>query len=73
MQNNNNNNGNGNNDITNKNNSVFASLGLAPSIGFGPVFGRSASSLPWAPAPNYWNQRNYRIVNINKNLKYFMI
>ena len=32
------------------------------------VFGSNPTTFPWRAAPNYWNQRNYRIVNINSNL-----
>ncbi|BDB52317.1 hypothetical protein GENT11_06290 [Flavobacterium ammonificans] len=32
------------------------------------VFARTESSFPWKAAPTYWNQRNYRISNINSNL-----
>jgi hypothetical protein len=32
------------------------------------VFNRAANTFAWKDAPNYWNQRNYRIVNINPNL-----
>ena len=32
------------------------------------VFGSDPTTFPWKGAPTYWNQRNYRIVNINSNL-----
>ncbi len=32
------------------------------------VFGSDPATFAWKAAPNYWNQRNYRIVNINSNL-----
>jgi gliding motility-associated-like protein len=32
------------------------------------VFGSDPATFAWKNAPNYWNQRNYRIVNINSNL-----
>ncbi len=32
------------------------------------VFNRAINTFAWKDAPNYWNQRNYRIVNINPNL-----
>jgi len=32
------------------------------------VFNRAANTFKWKDAPSYWNQRNYRIVNINPNL-----
>ena len=32
------------------------------------VFGSDPATSSWKGAPNYWNQRNYRIVNINSNL-----
>jgi hypothetical protein len=32
------------------------------------VFGSDPLTFAWRGAPNYWNQRNYRIVNINANL-----
>jgi hypothetical protein len=32
------------------------------------VFGSDPATFPWKGAPTYWNQRNYRIVNINSNL-----
>jgi hypothetical protein len=32
------------------------------------VFNRAVNTFAWKDAPNYWNQRNYRIVNINSNL-----
>jgi hypothetical protein len=32
------------------------------------VFNRAANTFAWKGAPSYWNQRNYRIVNINPNL-----
>ena len=32
------------------------------------VFNRAANTFDWQDAPSYWNQRNYRIVNINPNL-----
>ena len=32
------------------------------------VFNRAANTFKWKGAPSYWNQRNYRIVNINSNL-----
>jgi hypothetical protein len=31
------------------------------------VFGSDPVTFPWKAAPNYWNQRNYRIVNINSD------
>ncbi|KAI9550004.1 hypothetical protein GHT06_003269 [Daphnia sinensis] len=32
------------------------------------VFHRDPNTFAWKDAPNYWNQRNYRIVNINSDL-----
>ncbi|MEY4011433.1 MAG: hypothetical protein RIT22_557, partial [Bacteroidota bacterium] len=32
------------------------------------VFNRAANTFAWKDAPSYWNQRNYRIVNINPDL-----
>jgi ribonucleotide monophosphatase NagD (HAD superfamily) len=32
------------------------------------VFNRAANTFAWKDAPGYWNQRNYRIVNINPDL-----
>jgi gliding motility-associated-like protein len=32
------------------------------------VFGSDPNTFPWKGAPTFWNQRNYRIVNINTNL-----
>ncbi len=32
------------------------------------VFGSDPLKFSWRGAPNYWNQRNYRIVNINNDL-----
>jgi gliding motility-associated-like protein len=32
------------------------------------VFGSDPATFPWKAAPTYWNQRNYRIVNVNSNL-----
>jgi LysM repeat protein len=32
------------------------------------VFGSDPATSSWKGAPSYWNQRNYRIVNINSNL-----
>jgi hypothetical protein len=32
------------------------------------VFNRAANTFKWKDAPSYWNQRNYRIVNINPDL-----
>ncbi len=32
------------------------------------VYQRAVNTFDWQDAPNYWNQRNYRIVNINPNL-----
>uniref|UniRef100_UPI0040481754 tandem-95 repeat protein n=1 Tax=Algoriphagus sp. TaxID=1872435 RepID=UPI0040481754 len=32
------------------------------------VFGSDPATFPWKGAPTYWNQRNYRIVNVNSNL-----
>ena len=32
------------------------------------VFNRAANTFAWQDAPSYWNQRNYRIVNINSDL-----
>ncbi|MFN5422171.1 MAG: hypothetical protein ACK5AO_02790, partial [bacterium] len=32
------------------------------------VFNRAPNTFAWKDGPNYWNQRNYRIVNIDPNL-----
>uniref|UniRef100_UPI0037C04D5C FG-GAP repeat domain-containing protein n=1 Tax=Daejeonella sp. TaxID=2805397 RepID=UPI0037C04D5C len=32
------------------------------------VFNRAPNTFAWKDAPSYWNQRNYRIVNINPDL-----
>jgi len=32
------------------------------------VFNRAVNTFDWKGAPSYWNQRNYRIVNINPDL-----
>ncbi|MCZ2489847.1 tandem-95 repeat protein [Aquirufa antheringensis] len=32
------------------------------------VYNRAVNTFAWQDAPNYWNQRNYRIVNINSDL-----